>query len=374
MENETSVRRYILTINNPFWNKDNVEINVNDKLIDNNYLNLGYISDKKELFDFHYQYTSEKTEIYNRPYFKDVDCVVKYVEKLEHIKYSMFQVEKGINGTEHLQMFLIFTINKRFSTLKKYFPTAHFEEVKGTNVQCRDYCSKSDTRVSGPYEIGQFAEERSRTDIKSFIELIKSGADINTLFDLYPNLALKNFERIEKIRQQEKLQQVLKKGKKNMKVTYIYGPPGTGKTTWAIEQSGGYVNTFRVAKYMHGTFDDYNGQDNIIFDEFSGKFSIEDMNNYLDIHPCVLPARFANKVAMYTNVYIVSNLSLKELYTDIQQKHPYQYQAFLRRIHDVIRIDKLGMPPTYEKRTQEGVQLEMIDNSDLDELFGVNNK
>ena len=96
------------------------------------------------------------------------------------------------------------------------------------------------------------------------------------------------------------------------------------------------------------------------------------MNNYLDVHPCVLPARFANKVAMYTNVYIVSNLSLSELYTDIQQKYPYQYQAFLRRIHNVIRIDKIGMPPIYEKRSAEGVQLEMTNSNDLDEIFGVN--
>ena len=301
------------------------------------------------------------------------DELVKYVESLEHIKYCIFQREKGNNtGTEHIQMFIVFSIGKRFATIKTYFPTAHIEKANGSNVQCRDYCSKSDTRISGPFEIGQFAEERSRTDIKSFIELIKSGADMNLLFDLYPNLALKNFERIEKIRQQEKLQQVLKKGKKDMKVTYIYGPPGTGKTTWAIEKSGGYVNTFRVTKYMHGTFDDYQGQDTIIFDEFSGKFSIEDMNNYLDIHPCVLPARFANKVAMYTNVYIVSNLSLKELYRNIQDEHPYQYQAFLRRIHNVIRIDKLGGPPIYEKNggVQQLTLLSEEDSKELAEIFG----
>ncbi len=98
--------------------------------------------------------------------------IEKYISDLEHFKYAMFQREKGREtGTEHIQLFVIFTIGKRFSTIKNYFPTAHIEQAKGTNVQCRDYCSKKDTRISGPYEIGQFTEERARTDKQGFLQV-----------------------------------------------------------------------------------------------------------------------------------------------------------------------------------------------------------
>lgn len=368
MSKNTLVRRYILTINNPYWESE--EIDIKDCEIINNHFNLNNINQNKDLFDFHYIYINEEhTKVALRPYFKNADCLVKYVENLEHIKYSMFQLEKGENGTEHIQMFLVFTIGKRFSTIKTYFPTAHFEDVKGSNVQCRDYCSKEDTRVDGPYEIGQFAEERSRTDVKSFIELIQSGADIDTLFELYPKLTLQSYEKIERIRQDKKIKEIKRQGEKNITVTYVYGPPGTGKTTWVKNQAGGYENMFRVTKYRHGTFDDYRLEDTMVFDEFSGQFSIEDMNSYLDIHPCILPARFANRVAVYHNVYIISNLKLSELYPTIQEKYPTQYQAFLRRIHNVVRIDKLGKPPIFEKSTQMTI-LSDADTAFLDEAFG----
>ena len=101
----------------------------------------------------------------NNPKETDEEMFV-YLKNLEHFKYTMFQREKGEEkGTIHFQIYLTFSISKRFSTMKNYFPTAHIEKEKGTGVQCRDYCLKVDTRISGPYEDGQFTEERARTEI-----------------------------------------------------------------------------------------------------------------------------------------------------------------------------------------------------------------
>lgn len=81
----------------------------------------------------------------------------EYVKNLEHFKYAIFQREGGEEKhTPHIQMFLVFTICKRFSTVQSYFPRAHIEVVKGTNAQTRDYCSRQDTRIEGPVEIGTF--------------------------------------------------------------------------------------------------------------------------------------------------------------------------------------------------------------------------
>jgi hypothetical protein len=85
------VRRFILTINNPFDNK---------------------------------------TDLYS-----DMGSFTDYVKSLEHFKYAIFQLEQGEKEhTDHIQMFIIFTCGKRLETVKNYFPTAHIEAVKGTNV------------------------------------------------------------------------------------------------------------------------------------------------------------------------------------------------------------------------------------------------
>ena len=96
----------------------------------------------------------------------------------------------------------------------------------------------------------------------------------------------------------------------------------------------GYENVFRVTDYLH-PFDNYHGQDTIIFEEFRSGFRISDMLNYLDGYPLELPCRYANKWACYHNVYIVSNIPLSEQY----RNQPVEsFNAFLRRLKGVIRF------------------------------------
>lgn len=59
------------------------------------------------------------------------------------------------------------------------------------------------------------------------------------------------------------------------------------------------------------------------------------MLNYLDGYPISLPARYANRVACYEAVYIVSNIDLKKQYSIVQISEPETWHAFLRRIHSV---------------------------------------
>lgn len=268
-----------------------------------------------------------------------------YVQSLEHFKYVCFQRERGEKEqTEHIQMFLIFSVAKRFSTIKKYFPRAHIEEVKGTNVQARDYCSKSETRVSGPYEFGQFAEERSRTDVKGFLELVKSGADTETLSILFPGQYLRDINKVEQIRQNA-LYEKYRKIMRDVDVTYIYGPPGSGKTSYIVNKYG-LGNYYDVPIYDKSAFDKYAGEDVIVFDEFVSSIKVTLMNKLIDRYPVILPARYSNKVACYTKIYIVSNLPLECQYEYEQETQPALFKAFKRRINTIIKIDGRGL--TYE--------------------------
>ena len=59
------------------------------------------------------------------------------------------------------------------------------------------------------------------------------------------------------------------------------------------------------------------------------------MLKYLDGYPVEFPARYANRHACFTKVYIATNIDLRNQYPNIQQEQPITWQGFLRRIHHV---------------------------------------
>ena len=275
---------------------------------------------------------------------RSLEELAKYIENLEHFKYAIFQREVGEKKeTPHIQMFITFNVGKRFSTMQNYFPRAHIEPAKGTNSQARDYCSKNETRIEGPVEIGTFAEERSRTDIVNFMELVDLGTSKTELKKLFPSLYSKMINNIDRIKEDTRYDEQKTKIR-NVEVTYLYGKPGVGKTSYIISKHP--LGTFySVPFYGNGNFDNYDGEDVMVFDEFTGQIKIPLMNKLLDIYPMMLPSRYSNKIACYTKVYIISNLPIDDLYRD--ERESGLFDAFLRRVHTIIRMDENGLH--YEK-------------------------
>ena len=73
------------------------------------------------------------------------------------------------------------------------------------------------------------------------------------------------------------------------------------------------------------------------------------MLNYLDIYPLALPARYNDKTACYTMVYITSNLPVEKQYRSEQWDRPETWRAFLRRIHTVIEYLPDGSTVIYKE-------------------------
>ncbi|GHV03246.1 hypothetical protein FACS1894211_15820 [Clostridia bacterium] len=275
----------------------------------------------------------------NNPVQTDTDFY-EYLKTLPNVKYFAFQREAGDNtGTEHFQVYIEFDLGKRFATMKEYFPTAHIESRKGSKRQARDYCQKDDTRVTGhdKYEYGDFVESGERSDLNDITQMIENGASDGEIRSAYPSQFFRYYKNISQIRQvclEAKFDDVFR----HLEITYIYGSTETGKTRYVLEKYG-YRNVYRVTSYDHSAFDNYKGQDIIIFEEFRSSFKIEDMLKYLEGYPLMLPSRYENKAACYTKVYILTNWALCEQYKNIQQEHPTTWEAFLRRIRRVYNFD-----------------------------------
>lgn len=286
----------------------------------------------------------------NNPLEKGLDhkAIQEILTQFPSLLYWCMADEKG--ETEHTHVFFALEHPTRFSTIKRRFPTAHIDRAEGTATECRAYVQKSgkwaesdkaETSIPGSLEEwGELPVERQgeRTDLALLYGYIKDGLSNFEIMEQNPDYML-NLEKIERARQAVREQQYRETFRK-LEVAYIWGPTGVGKTRSVMEQQG-YSGVYRVTDYSH-PFDSYAGEDALLLDEYSSNFKIRDLLNYLDGYPLNLPARYSNRVACYTKVYIISNLCLSKQYPDIQFDSPATFAALLRRINKVIHYTAPG--------------------------------
>lgn len=284
------------------------------------------------------------------------DKIKEELHKIKSCVYYCLSDEIGAKEkTHHTHLYIACTSAVRFSTIKNRFPYAHIEMARGTSQQNRDYILKTgkyekdkSTRLPDTQEeFGEMPLERqgARNDINDLYDMIKGGMSDYEIFEENPNYIMQ-IDTLEKVRQTFRQNQY-KNIIRELEVTYVWGKTGTGKTHSILHQYG-FENVFRVTNYLHGGFDTYKGQNVIVFEEFYSNFKIQDMLNYLDVYPLELPCRYANKVACYTKVFIVSNIDLNLQYPTVQIEFPETWLAFLRRIDRVVEYYEYNRFHEYE--------------------------
>lgn len=262
-------------------------------------------------------------------------------------EYFCLSDEISSTGTPHTHGFIYSKSPIRFQTLQTRLKIAHLEKAYGSVQENRMYAlkegkwrdtDKADTKVEGSfYEYGNIPDE---TEEKNPVQsaLIKDLYDGKRTAEIVEN----NPSLIFKVKDIEILRQTLLAEKysnefRQLDVTYLFGVSNSGKTKH-IYDSHTANEICRVTNYRNGNgvlFDNYTGQNVLVFEAFSSQIPIYDMLNYLDIYPLTLSARYNDKVACYTTVYITSDIPLKMQYIDIQRTKPEIWKAFLRRIHHI---------------------------------------
>ena len=256
--------------------------------------------------------------------------------------------EIATTGTYHTHIFFCAPSPVRFSTIKKRFPTAHIEKAYGTPKENRNYITKSgqwtdtskaETSVPDTFEewgtLPADSEDKA-PEMFQLMQEVRSGKTIMEVIEEHPNFAFRIRE-IELLRQTI-LAEKYSVEKRKLDVTYLYGASGAGKT-WGIFERHDPREICRITDYggRNGVrFDAYRCQDVLVFEEFHSQIPINSMLNYLDIYPLMLPARYADRTACYTKVYLTSNLPLEEQYRDVQRYQMETWRAFLRRITNVV--------------------------------------
>ena len=252
--------------------------------------------------------------------------------------YFVFQLEKGDEtGYKHYQLYFEHKHQITFSSLKIIIPYAHIEKRQGSKKQAYDYCTKKDTRLHGPFEFGKrpdFNNNGTQSGMKErMISDIAAGMTDFYLVMNYPSIYTKRF--VEDIRQALGIKDPFLLQNRDVEVSYIFGAPGTGKTSF-VRSKYKVSDIYVVSDYLKDPFGSYSGQDVIVFEEYRSNFPLSVFLQYLDRYPIELPARYQNKVAKFTKVYIISNWDLSQQYMELDN---VDRQALYRRIKYKYKVE-----------------------------------
>ncbi len=290
---------------------------------------------------------------------------IKEALKKYAVKYLAICDETGgEKQTYHFHAYIYFENAIKFSTLKKLFPAANIVTVRGTSAENKMYLLKAapehNKKEDGSYrytdaagkvhfginhsdtfeEIGECPDDHpgKRTDLENMYQLIKDGYTNSEILEMCGEVAIMHIEKLNKLRHAYLIDKFKGSRRLNLRVHYVSGLTGRGKTRDRLDRHGD-ENCYRITDYMH-PFDSYQCEEILVFEEYRSSLKLQDMLNYLDIYPVVLPARYAPKVACYLTVYVVSNWDFELQYAELQ-KDPDQkssYDAWVRRFNGSVMI------------------------------------
>jgi len=260
------------------------------------------------------------------------------------IAYMIFSLEKGKEGTLHLQGYARFVSRLRLTQIKKIWAGpmqgAHWEPAKGTEEQNHTYCSKLPSHIAGPWEHkpenykAEEGKQGRRSDLECVVAACKAHKSLNEIATEAPEQFIKYPNGIKALHMELSRDQKYKTETRDVQVYVLWGPTRTGKTHRVRTN---YPLVYEVVP-GRDPWGQYTGQTEILFDEFDpNKWTIREMNRYCDKWPCKLDARYVDNFAGWTRVYICANDPPSSWW---QAEGPKPRNAFLRRITQIIKITK----------------------------------
>lgn len=249
----------------------------------------------------------------------------KYKDEFEYLSYQLERAET--TGKLHFQGIFGTKKKKRQETLERLLPGVHLELTKsreGATV----YVNKVETRVDGPWTYGNVptATQGKRNDLEEVRGKIIAGANMSTVAD-------ENFASWCRYRQAFKEFRDLKAPRRNwtMEIKVFWGPTGTGKSARAFDEAG--PDSFVCEPDKNGFyFSGYDGQENVVWDEFSGGCcDIKYLLRLLDRYPMKVRGLYQMVEFRAKRIWITSNLHPVDWYTNAYEEHR---NALMRRLEE----------------------------------------
>ena len=224
---------------------------------------------------------------------------------VKNVRFCVWQKERGSEGTEHLQGYVMLYETQRLTWLKANLNSrAHWENRKGSHQQAVDYCKKEESRIDGPWQFGEGPQQGKRNDLlllKAAVESGKRERVIASDDDLFPvwakySRAAKEYRRL-----------LQGSGRSHQtKCLVLWGEPGVGKSRFAANVDPDAYWVMRPRSNGDVWWDGYDGQDVVVVDEFTGWMTRTFLCRMLDRYPLNVEVKggsvpFTAKLVIFTS-------------------------------------------------------------------------
>lgn len=201
----------------------------------------------------------------------------KMLETDDNFTYGTWQLEKGKDGTEHIQAFIYYKSARVWP--KKKYPRAHIEPARSIPNSIK-YCQKEDTRIAGPWTRGEMPEQGRRTDLEDIAASIITKK--STMTDIARNNPVEFIRYSRGLKALEEQLMVHRNPNTPPVVIWIWGLAGVGKTR-SIWDEHGVENVYPKdgTQWWNG----YTQQKVILIDDFDGKWPYRDFLRLIDRYP-----------------------------------------------------------------------------------------
>lgn len=174
------------------------------------------------------------------------------LQLIPHLKYVIYQYEAGETFTLHFQGYIELSKPARISSLKHGQLTyAHFEPRKGTREQAKDYSSKDESRIAGPWSIGEWSGgQGSRTDLETATTSLLASRNLRELALQHPTTFVKFHGGLTRLLEVTRIvpEQPLPEWRdwQSEALGLLQGPPDPRKIHWFVDSEGGRGKSFLV--------------------------------------------------------------------------------------------------------------------------------
>lgn len=250
----------------------------------------------------------------------------------------IYQLENCSQSSRiHFQGYIRFRRPVRMSGVKKILRRndAHIESTKGSTADNIRYCSKSESRILGPWAGGDDVQQGKRTDLDSIANAIReSKLTVSSIREQHPEMYCRYRSGLKdlcgdaaKLRAREF---------RKLRVVVIHGAAGVGKTRRAVDTANERGCGYYILDHSgEGRlwFDGYDGEELLIIDDFYGWIKWHQFLRILDGYQMRLEIKGGFTYALWDTVFITSN------------KPPDMWY-------------ERGMPPELQRRITEIIHME----------------
>lgn len=212
------------------------------------------------------------------------------------IVYLIGQLEQGESGYVHWQLLCHCDRSRRLAWIKRTFgSTTHAEKAVARSAE--QYVTKEDTRVDGPFCLGEPKHQRNESkDWDRIWDSAKSG----DMESIPADVRIRSYNAIRKIQGD-----FAKPAPMERTVYCFYGPTGTGKSRRSWNEAGWDA----YPKDPNTKFwDGYRGEEHVVIDEFRGRIDISHLLRWLDRYPVNVEIKGSVVPLRAKRLWITSNI------------------------------------------------------------------